>query len=89
MTSIKISGLDRPVCPACRDEQWWWLNTRPQDMFRELGYITQARAGYDATPAGIRDNRKARYERWRTLVRDQIAGIAADCQRNGHGATSL
>lgn len=84
MTSIRILGIDRPVCPTCREEQFRWLDTRPQDMFRGLGYITQARAGYDNTPAGIRDNRKARYERWRTLVRDQIAEIADDCQRNGH-----
>jgi len=80
------SALDRPVCTACREQQWRWIETRPQQIFRELGYIVQAGATYDTTPAGVRDNRHARYERWRTLVLDQIAGIADDCRHHGHEA---
>lgn len=78
---MRIPGLDVPVCPTCRQRQWDWLTSRPQDIYPGLGYVTQASAAYSFTPAGARDNRRARHEQWRTLVRQQVAGIAEDCQR--------
>jgi hypothetical protein len=67
------------VCAACRDLQWRWLDTRPQDLHLGLGYVTQASAAYDLTAAGSVERRRARWQRWRDLVVDQIAGIADGC----------
>lgn len=76
--------MNAPVCDACRARQDAWRDARIQDLFPGLGYVTQASASYDDTAAGVADRRRHRGDRFRRLVREQISGIAEDCQRWGH-----
>jgi hypothetical protein len=75
------------MCLACRELYVRWLVARPPAI--GLGWITQARAGYDLTPRGIADRRKARYESWRNLVREQLAAIVANCKAGRHARGSV
>lgn len=60
------------VCAACRALQWRWLDTRPSQFYRLLGPDTR-------TDTAV----SLRVQRWRELVRDQIAGIADGCRKPG------
>lgn len=70
------------VCPDCRRQQDAWLDSRPSQVLPRLGIA--GGAAYDDTPAGVRDNARSRHRAWVALVREQVAGIAADCQRDRH-----
>ena len=74
----------RPICAACSRLRDRWLCSRPQDLFPGLGHITRASAAYDLTPAGVQDRRHGRHQRWASLVRDQMAAIAAHCRAGRH-----
>ena len=45
--------MSAPVCDSCRARQDAWRDARIQDLLPGLGYITQASAVGDYTPAGI------------------------------------
>ncbi len=62
------------TCTACREEAARWLDYRPARTVR-----IAAGAAYDDTAAGVADNRRVRFEAWRTLVREQRARIYAEC----------
>lgn len=47
----------------------------------DTGITFQSHAAYDDTPAGVRSNRTARYEKWRDLVQFQCRLIADICAR--------
>lgn len=74
----------RPPCPPCTAAINKWLDSTPAIVSPGPSFVVHA--AYDATPAGMRDNRTARYERWRTLVRDQTAAIRQGCRDGVHAA---
>jgi hypothetical protein len=49
-----------------------------------FGFTFGSGAAYDSSPAGVRDARRVRTERWYALVREQMNGIAAACRAAGH-----
>lgn len=65
------------MCPPCTDRMMRWLDTTPQGLF--LGIKITDNAAYDGTPAGSADNRRARCDRWRQVVRFQISLIRDLC----------
>lgn len=64
------------------DEINRWTDTKPSSGF---SFAYGSGAAYDASIAGIRDARRARYEAWRRLVNRQIEMIRAACLAEGHG----
>jgi hypothetical protein len=66
-------------CQPCHDEINRWVDTSPH-MFRGLRFASHA--SYDDTPAGVRNNRTARWERWRDLVNAQTRLILDQCARD-------
>jgi len=62
-----------------------WLETRPSTLIPRPGFAHGSGAAYDASPAGIRDARRARYEEWRRTVKDGRETVARLC-RAGHHA---
>ncbi len=78
-----------PICPRCSDERMRWLDTRPQDLFRQFAFITQANAAYGFTPKGVADHRRMRWERWRELVNWQMQAIADACRTAGHADSDV
>lgn len=76
-------SLDQyPACPACREEQWRWIETRPSRMF--LGIHIASSEG-DDTLRGVVDRQNARYARWLATVRYQVELISNICIRQ-HGS---
>lgn len=74
------------LCRACRAESDRWLDTTPAILRPGVSITYGSGAAYDSTPAGVRDNTRARYEDWRRLVREQMARIREQCQREQHTA---
>lgn len=74
--------MTRP-CAACALARERWLDTTPT-MLDTPGFTFGSGAAYDGTVAGVAGNRRARYERWRVLVREQRAAILAACLRGSH-----
>jgi hypothetical protein len=54
-------------------------------MVPRFGIAHGSGTPYDVSAAGMRDKQRARYETWRTLVREQMARIAGQCHTAGHG----
>jgi hypothetical protein len=86
-----MTGLGRmtaplpPLCGPCLAEMGRWLDTSPSTLIPRLGFAHGSGAAYDASPAGIRDRRAARYEEWRRTVQHGRAMVAVAC-RAGHHA---
>lgn len=74
------------ACLTCRAEINRWLDSSPTTVLPRLG-LGGAGAAYDTTPAGVVGIRRARYEQWRTLVREQTALIRAYCAANHPAGT--
>lgn len=82
MTAYGIS----PPCRPCQDEQNRWLDTTPQGLFPNFGYVAQGhvQTSYGMSPRGLREARHMRWERWRDTVRFQRDLIARTCRDAGH-----
>lgn len=65
------------LCPECRDLRDRWVHTSPAIV--RPGIRIAAKATYDDTPAGVRDNRANQIADWRDLVDRQIALIYDIC----------
>lgn len=76
--------MKSPICKPCQDERYRWMDSKPSQMFPALGFAYGSGAPYDVTPAAIRDRHTTRYEKWRALVREQMARIAEQCRAAGH-----
>lgn len=72
------------LCPACIAARNRWADSTPSSVLPRAGFTFGAGTAYDSSAAGIRDNRRARYERWRGLVKAQMAGIAELCRAGRH-----
>lgn len=77
------------ICAECTAARMAWLDSRPSRVFPRLSFTFGSGARYDSTPAGIRDNSRARYEKWRILVGEQMAAIARHCREAGHVSPPL
>lgn len=76
------------VCPDCRAEADRWLDSNPERIFPIRGFAFGSGAPYDLTSAAIANRRRARYERWRSLVREQTAAIREGCAAGLHARPS-
>jgi hypothetical protein len=72
------------LCLPCQEERLRWLDTKPSQMFPRFGFAHGSGARYDTSVAGVRDAWRARHEKWRALVREQMALIAGHCRAAGH-----
>jgi hypothetical protein len=81
--------MSSDLCQPCIEQQMRWLDTRPSQMYPTFSFTYGSGAAYDTTPAGVRDRLRMNGERWRRLVRTQMAAIAADCRAAGHTATPV
>jgi hypothetical protein len=77
-----------PLCPPCIEKRMRWLDSNPLKVLPSFGIAYGSGALYDVSAAGVLDRRRARYEQWRALVREQMAGIASDCRKRGHVAAT-
>lgn len=69
--------MPRPnLCADCIVDRMRWLDSAPAT----LGVGIVSHSAYDRTELGVRENRAARYERWRALVRQQMDAIATTCR---------
>ncbi|WP_157562685.1 hypothetical protein [Micromonospora chokoriensis] len=73
-----------PVCRPCQDARDRWLDSRPSQVLPRLGFTYGSGARHDTTTAGIHDNHRSRYERWRQLVKSNRDLIARTCREQGH-----
>lgn len=80
-TSEEVS---RPLCGPCSAESGRWLDTSPATLLPRLSLAYGSGAAYDASPAGVRERRSARYADWAATVRRQREFIAAECRAGRH-----
>ena len=73
------------LCAECSAESARWLDTRPSTLIPRMGFAYGSGAAYDASAAGIADNRAAHHEQWVATVRYQRALIVAGCRAGRHG----
>lgn len=71
----------KSLCVPCRDARLAWLDYR---LPANLGIAHGSGAPYDASAAGLRDRRRARFEEWRSLVSFEMDLIARTCREAGH-----
>lgn len=81
--------LSGGLCGPCAAESSRWLDTRPSTLLPRLSLAYGSGAAYDASPAGMAENRRARHAEWAALVRRQRALVAAGCRAGQHAATGL
>ena len=72
------------LCAACAAERDRWLATKPSTLVPQHARAIACGAAYDDTPAGVRDNTRARYEAWRQLVNEARQDIKERCLAAGH-----
>jgi hypothetical protein len=77
-----------PICPPCQQRRMAWLDSKPSQVLPTFGIAHGSGAPYDASLAGIRDHQRSRHQQWARLVREQMAGIAADCRLAQHTAVA-
>lgn len=72
------------LCDACRAESDAWLDTRPSEVYPNVG-ITSG-AAYDDTATGAAERNSGRWKAWRDLIRSQRELIRAGCAAGRHAA---
>lgn len=72
------------LCQPCSAASARWLDSRPQDVLPDPSQALRGGVGYDNSVFGVRDGRSSRYERWRTIVRQNRAAIQAGCAAGNH-----
>lgn len=70
-----------PLCAPCRGASGAWLDYR---LPRVPGFQHGSGAPYDVSTAGLRDQRRAGFEQWRSTIRFQRDLIARTCRAAGH-----
>lgn len=78
---MKKVSLRKRMCEPCGLAWQAWMDYR---LPPRRGFTFGAGVAYDTSIAGIRDNRKARFEEWRDTVRHQTALVETLCHRNRH-----
>lgn len=71
------------LCGPCRAARQRWLDYRPP---LPLSITYGSGAAYDASPRGINDARRARFEHWRETIRWHQQQIDALCALGNHVA---
>lgn len=84
-TGTTEAPAEAEICDPCQEERLRWLDTKPSAVL-PFGIAHGSGAGYDVTAPGIRDRSRGQHEKWRVLVREQMALIAATCRAAGHSA---
>jgi len=75
-----------PLCGPCSAESARWLDTRPSVLLPRAGFAHGSGAAYDVSPAGLRDNGRARHAEWAATVRFQRRLVAEGCRAGRHAS---
>lgn len=73
----------KPLCVPCSAAHSAWLDYR---LPRVPGFAHGSGAPYDVSATGLRDQRHARFEEWRSTIRFNQDLIASTCRTAGHVA---
>lgn len=73
------------LCAPCRAEADAWWDYRPPTR---LSITYGSGAAYDASPRGVADARRARFEHWRETILWHRQHIADLCAAGKHGGAT-